>query len=98
MADSTVSVIRQYVLAHVNGIDVADEEDIFAAGYVNSLFAVQLVLWVEQTFRVPMSSEDLHVENFRTIAAIAAFVDERRSTAGRMVPQEESAGGLRADR
>ncbi len=45
-----------------------------------------------------MSSEDLHVENFRTIAAIAAFVDERRSLAGRMVPQEESAGGLRADR
>jgi methoxymalonate biosynthesis acyl carrier protein len=92
MADPTISMIRQFVLAHVSGIDVVDDEDIFAAGYVNSLFAVQLVLWVEQTFGVPMTSEDLQIDNFRTIAAIAAFVDERRSPAAQMASREGERG------
>ncbi len=88
MADSSISLIRDFVLAHVSGIDVLDDEDIFAAGYVSSLFAVQLVLWVEQTFEVPMTSEDLHISHFRTIAAIAAFVDERRAPAARVAARE----------
>ena len=84
MADGSIALIRDFVLAHVSGIEVLDDEDIFAAGYVNSLFAVQLVLWVEQTFDVPMTSEDLHISHFRTIEAIAAFVDGRRAPAAQM--------------
>jgi len=84
MADSSIALIRDFVLAHVSGIEVLDDEDIFAAGYVNSLFAVQLVLWVEQTFDVPMTSEDLHISHFRTIEAIAAFVDGRLAPAAQM--------------
>lgn len=87
MADS-ISLIRDFVLAHVGGIDVLDDEDIFAAGYVNSLFAVQLVLWVEQTFDVPMTSEDLHISHFRTIGAIAAFVDGRLAPAAPVAAQD----------
>lgn len=81
MADASIDRIRQFVLANTSGVDVVDDEDIFAAGYVNSLFAVQLVLWVEQTFGVPMTSEDLNIDHFRTIAAIAAYVDRRRELA-----------------
>lgn len=88
MADSSIALIRDYVLGHVSGIDVLDDEDIFAAGYVNSLFAVQLVLWIERTFDVPMTSEDLHISHFRTIAAIAEFVDGRRAPATQVAAQE----------
>jgi acyl carrier protein len=88
MADSALPLIRDFVSAHVSGIDVLEDEDIFAAGYVNSLFAVQLVLWVEQTFDLPMASEDLQIANFRTITAIAAFVDGRRAPAAQLAAQE----------
>jgi len=49
-------------------------EDIFAAGHVNSLFAMQLVLFVETTFDFTLDAEDLEFDNFRSITSITDLV------------------------
>ncbi|MDZ7949841.1 MAG: acyl carrier protein [Nostoc sp. DedQUE12b] len=59
--------------------DLQPDEDIFALGFVNSMFAMQLVLFVEQEFQITIENEDLEFENFRTINSISNLV-ERKNT------------------
>jgi methoxymalonate biosynthesis acyl carrier protein len=73
--------IREFVSRFVRGHELGDGEDIFATGFVNSMFAMQLVQFVETTFGVTVESDDLDIDNFRSIDAIAALV-ERKQGAG----------------
>jgi acyl carrier protein len=54
-----------------------DDDDIFALGLINSLFAMQMVLWVEKEFGIKVEDEDLDIENFNTINALAGFVERK---------------------
>jgi methoxymalonate biosynthesis acyl carrier protein len=73
--------IREFVLKFFRGHDLQDSEDIFASGFVNSMFAMQLVQFVESTFGVAIESDDLEIDNFRTIDAIAALVERKQGAA-----------------
>jgi len=73
--------IRDFVSRFFRGHDLQDGEDIFASGFVNSMFAMQLVQFVESTFGVTVESDDLEIDNFRSIDAIVALV-ERKQGAG----------------
>ena len=72
--------VRAFLGRFFRGHDLADDEDIFATGYVNSMFAMQLVQFVEGEFAVAVESEDLELDNFRSLNAIVALV-ERKSAA-----------------
>jgi methoxymalonate biosynthesis acyl carrier protein len=73
--------IRDFVGRFVKGHDLADGDDIFATGFVNSMFAMQLVQFVETTFGFTVESDDMEIDNFRSVDAIAALV-ERKQAAG----------------
>ena len=73
--------VREFVSRFVKGHDLQDGEDIFATGFVNSMFAMQLVQFVEGTFGVTCESEDLELDNFRSIDALTAFVQRKQSVA-----------------
>ena len=74
-------VLRDFVGRFMRGRELRDDEDIFATGYVNSMFAMQLVQFVEQAFEVTVEGDDLDIDNFRSIDALAGFV-QRKRTAG----------------
>jgi acyl carrier protein len=65
--------IRQFLAEHI-AEPVADEDDIFALGLVNSMFVVQLVAFLEETFDLQIDGEDLVFENFRSVKDIDALV------------------------
>jgi methoxymalonate biosynthesis acyl carrier protein len=77
----TKSQIREFVSRFFRGHDLQDGEDIFATGFVNSMFAMQLVNFVEQTFGIAVESDDLEIDNFRSIDAIAALVERKQGAA-----------------
>lgn len=64
--------------------ELKDDDDIFALGFVSSMFAMQLVSFVEHEFGVTVENDDLELDNFRSVGAIDAFV-ARKSAA--TVPQ-----------
>jgi methoxymalonate biosynthesis acyl carrier protein len=72
---------RAFMSRHFKGQTVEDHDDIFALGFVNSLFAIQLVRFVEQEFDVTVDNEDLDVDNFRSIDAVAGFVHSKTAAA-----------------
>jgi acyl carrier protein len=59
--------------------DLRNDEDIFALGFVNSLFALQLVMFVEKEFCMTVEDDDLSIDNFRSIDAIAALVERKNA-------------------
>ncbi|MEU4768080.1 acyl carrier protein [Actinosynnema sp. NPDC023794] len=71
--------IREFVLGHLDGVLVDDDEDLFDGGHVNSLFIVQLVMWLERTLGVVVEGTDLDLDNFRTIETIADFAARKSS-------------------
>lgn len=83
MNDAERTAVREFVARHTGGGQIDDEEDMFASGLVNSLFAVQLVMWVERSFGTPIVGADLDFANIRSVSAIASFVDGKRTLAGR---------------
>lgn len=75
--------IKGFLARFFQNVDVQDDQDIFALGFVNSLFAMQLVLFVETEFGISVADEDLDIENFSTINAIVQLV-ERKTAVGRL--------------
>jgi acyl carrier protein len=76
--------VREYFRRTVKA-KIEDDTDIFDLGLVDSLFAVQLVMFVENEFSIVAEREDLHIRNFCSIAALAGFVDAKLATSGRVV-------------
>jgi len=59
-------------------VSVRDDEDLFQSGLINSLLALQLVLFVEHRFHVSVEGTDLELSNFCSIDAITEFVERKR--------------------
>ncbi|MEU7614892.1 acyl carrier protein [Micromonospora rifamycinica] len=56
------------------------DADLFAVGGLSSLFAMELVVHLEQTFGVTVRGTDLRMDNFRTVRRMVALVDRLRTS------------------
>jgi methoxymalonate biosynthesis acyl carrier protein len=69
--------VNTFLSSHLRSQELASDQDIFALGLVNSLFAMQLVNFVEREFGITVENEDLEIANFNTIDAIASLVQRK---------------------
>lgn len=74
--------LRTYMHSAVMMPDLGDDTDLFESGVANSLFAIQLMTFVEKRFAVEMESDDLDIENFKSLNATAAFVARKHRENG----------------
>jgi methoxymalonate biosynthesis acyl carrier protein len=77
MENTTNMKIRKFLSRFFKKHEVTDQEDIFALGFVNSLFAMQLVMFMEKEFEISVDPKDLDLDNFRTIEAMVKFVETK---------------------
>lgn len=84
MSDHTAvtAKIREFISGRFPQLELADDDDIFALGFVNSLFAMELVMFIEKTFDITIANGDLRLDNFRSIEAMGVLVDNSRVLAG----------------
>jgi acyl carrier protein len=73
--------IEQNFLYLRPGVELTDEDDLLEAGVIDSLGFVELVEEVQSRFSVTVQDVDITEENFGSIAAIARYVEERRTAA-----------------
>jgi methoxymalonate biosynthesis acyl carrier protein len=71
------SRVREYLSGYIKDYDLQDDDDFFALGFVNSLFAMQLVLFVEKEFDIAIDGGDMNFDNFKTVNAIADTVERK---------------------
>lgn len=72
--------ITKYLARFVPGRTLLGAEDLFSAGIITSLTAMQLVAFVEREFQLTIENEDLSRENFCSIDALTSLV-QRKSAA-----------------
>jgi len=65
-----------------DAMTLGENDDIFSQGFVNSLFAMQLVLFVEKEFGIVVEDDDLEMENFRSLSAIVNLVERKTQASG----------------
>ncbi len=68
--------ITEFIEGRFPDIRLEPGDDIFALGFVNSLFAMELVMFLESTFAFTVPNEALRLDGFRTVLAMAALVKE----------------------
>jgi methoxymalonate biosynthesis acyl carrier protein len=69
--------IKLFLSKFFRKYELGDDEDLFSLGFVNSLFAMQLVMFLEKEFNIQVENKDLNMDNFRTINSIASFVTQK---------------------
>ncbi|MBP6876201.1 MAG: acyl carrier protein [Candidatus Eisenbacteria bacterium] len=74
--------MRAFLGRYLHESSLADGDDLFASGRMNSLFAMQLVLFLEKEFRVRIENRDLDLANFRSIDAMAALIEKKLAVFG----------------
>jgi acyl carrier protein len=73
--------ITEFILSAINFADIDEDDLLFESGIVNSLFAVQLMTFLEKTFSIEVTMDDLDIENFKSINAATAFVVKKNGHA-----------------
>lgn len=69
--------IRDFMFRFFRADNFHDDMDIYSMGFVNSLFGIQLVLFLEKKFNITIDNNDMDVENFKTLNKIANFVERK---------------------
>lgn len=69
--------IKAFLALHFQHPDLQDDEDIFAGGFVTSLFAMQLVLFIEDQLGVQLANQDLKLDNFRTVQKMVDLIERK---------------------
>ena len=57
------------------GDDIGTDTDLFGSGFVNSLFALEIVVFLEDTFKIRIKNKDINEDNFRTVQNITALIE-----------------------
>ncbi|MCC2930271.1 MULTISPECIES: acyl carrier protein [Bacillus] len=73
--------IEQNLVVFDDEIELSNDDHIFEMGFVNSLFAMKLVTFLEQNFRFQLDNEDLDIANFSTVNRIVSLIEKKQSGA-----------------
>ena len=75
--------IKQYIaenfLFSSNGFDMDDNESFLEAGVVDSLGVVELVSFVEETYKFEVPDDDIVPEHFDSVDNLSAYISRRRA-------------------
>lgn len=74
----TLNALRTFVLNGTRLPHLNDDQEIFSTGTVSSLFAMQLVMFVEKHFGIMVEDEDLDMANFSTLQSLSNFVSRKQ--------------------
>ena len=73
--------IREFVKKNLSVYDddsaLGDDDNMFELGYVDSPFAIQLICFVEEEFKIKVGDNDLDLDNFTSVNRIAEFVGRK---------------------
>ena len=60
-------------------VEIEDSDNIFKMGFVDSLFAMKLVCFVESELQLEITDNDLDLSNFNSVHNIVNFLEAKKS-------------------
>lgn len=71
------SKVLQFIKRYAKVTEINEEENIFEMGFINSLFAMQLILYIEKEFNITVDNDELGTDKFNTLRSICQYIEER---------------------
>ncbi len=59
--------------------DLGDDDIIPATGYVDSAAILELVVWYEDAYQMPLKQEEINIDNLGSINSMTDFVLKRKA-------------------
>lgn len=72
-----ILTVKAYIQDNIATDEFEDDLDLFESGLINSLFTIQLMTYLEKTFAIKITMDDLELSNFCSVNAIAIFVQKK---------------------
>jgi methoxymalonate biosynthesis acyl carrier protein len=70
MVESNLNIFQSDVV-------FSDDDNIFRKGFVDSLFAIQLIAYLEEEFGIRVGNKDLDINNFHSVSKMVSFVERK---------------------
>lgn len=80
-ATSLLAYIQAEILGSASTTTVTADDDLLATGIVDSMGVMRLVGHIEQAYSISVPPEDVTIDNFLTVAAIAAYIERKQTEA-----------------
>jgi len=81
MAANVKEILRNYIIEHfeieADDPDFSDEVHLFDYGFVDSLGATEIVMYLEDTFSIEITQKDIILYPMNTIEEIAEVVERK---------------------
>ncbi|MGO9585221.1 MAG: acyl carrier protein [Limisphaerales bacterium] len=72
--------ITENMLFSADGFNYDDNDSLLEAGIVDSIGVMELVTFVNQTFKIAVPPEDISPDNFDSIARLANYIRLKQGT------------------
>lgn len=74
--------IRNFITSNLvvfeDEAEFSDSDNIFEMGFVNSLFAMKLVNFIEENLGVTVDNDDLEIGTFSSVNRILAYIESKQ--------------------
>lgn len=77
--EEIIAGLKPFLAQFIRDEKITPEQDLFASGLVNSLFAMQMVLFIEKEYGIRVENEDLDFENFKSLNNLVSFISKKLS-------------------
>jgi acyl carrier protein len=89
---NVIEGVRAIIAKHLSIDVMSDDEELFAAGILDSLNLVRLISQVEKTFGVELPMSEVGLDSFRSLTAIGELIERRRALACGPGPSPDGTG------
>lgn len=72
--------ITENMLFSADGFNYDDNDSLLEAGIVDSIGVMELVTFVDQTYKITVPPEDISPDNFDSISRLANYVRRRQGS------------------
>lgn len=69
--------IEENLIKYDDETSFSDEDNIFTMGFVNSLFAMKLLNYIESEFSITVESDEMELSNFSSVNNIDSFLNRK---------------------
>jgi acyl carrier protein len=81
--DELKTSIKEFIMTEVNPDlhleRIDDEEPLIESGIVDSLGVLKILAFLDEKFGVDLSSEEIKLENFKSVRSICNLVEKQRA-------------------
>lgn len=73
--------VQRFLEPALKGQVIDDDENIFELGLVHSLFAMQIILFIEKEFNLELEPDEMKLEELSSIDSIVSMISRHLSVA-----------------